>query len=280
MWNIFLFLLRHPLTRRHLAAALGRVLAYQIATRTRRETVLPWVGNTKLAVRRHMKGASGNIYAGLHEYADMGFLIHSLREDDLFIDIGANIGSWTVLGSGLCGARTIAIEPDASTAALLRRNIEVNGITNLVQIKQLALADREGSIPFTIGLDTTNRLATLHDANVQQVPCARLDSLVAAHPTLIKIDVEGAEELVFRGGQETLRSPTLLAVLTESNAVAVKDMLNDAGFTRAFYDPATRTLSTEDNQAPANNALFVRDFAACQRRVEQAPFRHIVGNRL
>ena len=43
--------------------------------------------------RKGMTGASGNIYFGLHEFEEMGFLLHFLREEDLFIDIGAYIGS-------------------------------------------------------------------------------------------------------------------------------------------------------------------------------------------
>jgi hypothetical protein len=42
---------------------------------------------------------SGNIYAGLHEFGDMAFVLHFLRAGDLFADVGANIGSYTVLAS-------------------------------------------------------------------------------------------------------------------------------------------------------------------------------------
>jgi len=42
---------------------------------------------------------------------DMGFLLHFLRKDDLFLDVGANIGSYTVLAGGAVGAKSISFEP-------------------------------------------------------------------------------------------------------------------------------------------------------------------------
>ena len=48
-----------------------------------------------------MTGATGNIYCGLYEFLDMAFLLHFLRNGDLFGDIGSNIGSYTVLATGL-----------------------------------------------------------------------------------------------------------------------------------------------------------------------------------
>lgn len=65
------FLCNHLLTRDHRAAAFARLCRWQIASRLRREVIVPWVGGIRLAARRGMTGATGNIYAGLHEFADM-----------------------------------------------------------------------------------------------------------------------------------------------------------------------------------------------------------------
>ena len=45
-----------------------------------------------------MTGATGNVYCGLHEFEDMALVLHALRPRDLFVDVGANVGSYTVLG--------------------------------------------------------------------------------------------------------------------------------------------------------------------------------------
>ena len=81
----------------------------------KRRSHSPWIGGQRLSIRRGMRGATGNIYVGLHEFADMMLTLNFLREGDLFLDIGANVGSYTVLASGICRAVTWAFEPDPGT---------------------------------------------------------------------------------------------------------------------------------------------------------------------
>ena len=65
---------------------------------------------------RRMTGITGNIYAGLHEFADMAFVLHFLRGRRPVRRCGrANVGSYTILVSGVVGCRTIAFEPDPIT---------------------------------------------------------------------------------------------------------------------------------------------------------------------
>ena len=78
-------------------------------------STLPYVGDTRLFVTRGMTGATGNWYCGLHEVDEMGFVLHALRPGDLFVDVGANIGSYTVLAAGAVGADAIAVEPVPTT---------------------------------------------------------------------------------------------------------------------------------------------------------------------
>jgi precorrin-6B methylase 2 len=100
-----------------------------------------------------MEGATQNIYVGLHEFPDMMLLLHFLRKGDLFLDVGANIGSFTVLASGVCGAETWAFEPDPDTLRHLKQNIAVNGLDALVKVYQCALGAEQGEVAFTFGLD-------------------------------------------------------------------------------------------------------------------------------
>src|SRR6516165_4069058 len=118
------FLCNHPLTRDHRAAGFVRLFRWQIESSLRRRVIVPCVGGTRLAARRGMTGATGNIYAGLHEFADMAFTLHFLRPEDLFLDVGANIGSYTLLASGVCKARTTLSNP--IRRRWLRRNIDLN----------------------------------------------------------------------------------------------------------------------------------------------------------
>ena len=79
MRRINAFLATHPLTRRRRLSATARVLRWQIASRIHDEVIVDWIGGTRFAARRGMTGVTGNIYAGLHEFADMAFVLHFLR---------------------------------------------------------------------------------------------------------------------------------------------------------------------------------------------------------
>ena len=100
-------LLNHPLNRPNKIAAIVRFLKWQAGSRLVGGGVIyPWLGDAKIIASPGETGVTGNIYCGLHEFEDMAFLLHVLRQGDLFVDIGANAGAYTVLASAVTGART------------------------------------------------------------------------------------------------------------------------------------------------------------------------------
>lgn len=272
------FILKHPLNRPAPIGGLYRFARWQMLSRQGGDVTTPWIEGSVLVARHGMHGATGNIYCGLHEHADMAFVLHALRPDDLFLDIGSNIGSYTILASKVCGARTIAFEPDPGTAAALRRNIAANGIEGLVTVEQTALGDEEGTISFTVGKDAMNHVATAQDTVVQTVGVCRLDSLGPFSPTVIKMDAEGFEDQIVRGATQTFAAPSLLAVLTEKSGGEVSEFLERHGFQLSGYDPFTRTLGVAGSQT--GNALFVRDAAKVQALVKAAPYRKVNAARI
>lgn len=162
------FIATHPLTRDHRISVFARFARWQLESRLKPEVVVPWVGGTKPRARRGMAGATGNIYVGLHEFVDMMLTVHCLRPGDLFLDVGANIGSYTILASGVAGALTWAFEPDPGTARDLERNVELNGLNPRVTMHRHALGDSDGEVTFTTGRGTTNRIARAGDQDTQQ----------------------------------------------------------------------------------------------------------------
>jgi len=265
------FISAHPLTKHDPIRALIRVAIWQIRSRTQREVIIPWVANQKLIVQRGMTGATGNIYVGLHEFADMMFVLHFLRRGDLFLDIGANVGTYAVLASGVCKANTWAFEPDPSAAHALRRNIEINGLQEFATVHEVVLGASDGEIAFTIGRDTVNRVANAGEPSrvLHQKP---LDSIVGnANPIFAKLDVEGYEEEVLRGAQELLSKDSLQAIALETVTDCSGEMLCKNRFARVFYDPFKRLLSTVPIGITSSNALFVRDILFARDRVKQSP---------
>lgn len=259
------YFLSHPIARRQPVRSVGRILRWQIVSRIRAEVTLPWIEGTKLTASRGTKGATGNLYYGLHEFAPMAFTLHMLRPTDVFVDGGANIGTYTILASAIAGARTEAFEPDPTTVERLAYHIRQNDIAAQVSIHRAALGDQSGETTFTTGLDTMNHVSTEGE---QTVPMATLDSL-SLEPTLIKLDLEGGERAVIAGAGETLRNPFLLAIICEDNAPEMADLLADFGFNRYGYDPFERRLEPEPRALP-ENGIFIRDIDAVSSRVSNA----------
>jgi FkbM family methyltransferase len=262
-------------------AAMGRYVQWQFQSRIRSEIECEWIEGAKLLVKRGMTGATGNIYCGLHEFVEMGFLLHLLRPGDLFLDVGANIGSYTILASKVCGAHAVAFEPDPETAKVLRRNIAINHLETLATVREIALGGHAGDVAFTIGLDTVNRIARADDKRVRMVPVRRLDDIPdAAAPTLIKLDVEGSERQVVAGASRVLASTNLLAVQSELCTPDMQRALESFGFKAVFYDPFRRALGFSSFGYSIFNSLFIRNIEAVTRRLVYAPSRVVVGRSL
>ena len=208
MKELYRFVRSHALGGRAPLRAFANILFWQIRARMSRTAVrCRWIDGSILMVRRGMTGATGNLYVGLHEFADMGFALHFLRAGDLFVDVGANVGSYTVLASRLCGARSIAFEPDPGTCQNLADNIRANNIQSLVSAHESAVGADIGQISFSMDKDTVNHIIEAGDRadSVRSVAITTLDAALAGlHPALIKIDVEGHEPAVVHGAQEIL----------------------------------------------------------------------------
>lgn len=281
---------RHPLTRDRPIAALWRFFAWQIATRLVSGSIaVPFVGNTRLLVHRGMTGATGNVYCGLHEFEDMALVIHALRPGDLFVDIGANIGSYTILAAGACGSGTLTIEPVPRTFAALMDNVRLNDLGGRVHARNIGLGDSSGTLTFTDDLDTVNHVVAPGESvgSTITVPVLSLDELALnLSPALIKIDVEGLETSVIAGAQSTLQQPSLLAVLMELNGSGARYGFDDSalhermcalGFTPAMYDPRKRLLQKRPSGGDGTgNIVFVRRWEELQSRLTEAP-RYIVA---
>jgi FkbM family methyltransferase len=281
------FILGHPLNRADRSGALGRYVRWQLASRLMPDLVsFPFVEGTRLFARRGMTGATGNWYCGLHEVHEMAFVLHMLRPEDLFVDVGANLGSYTVIAAGAAGAQGLALEPVPSSFESLERNIALNGLGGRVVAMRIGASDAPGTVRFTSGLDTMNHvLGPGEEAPSIEVEMSTVDVLLAGRvPAVMKIDVEGHEHAVLRGAARTLESAMLLAVVMETNGSGNRYGLDDAalfetmrahGFMPFGYDPFARRLV----DAAGGNTVFVRDRGEVERRVGEARrFRLVNGS--
>lgn len=280
-------IVKHPGNKRGKMSALTRFARWQIASRLAMGAIaVPFIDNTVLLVVNGMTGATGNIYNGLLEWEEMSFVLHFLRSEELFVDVGANVGAYTVIAAGAVGSRCVCIEPIQSTFLHLRRNIAINFLEDRVDLHNVGAGAENGSIGFIEDADTRNRVAVQGEPFVM-VQIKKLDDILGSRtPALIKIDVEGFEPSVLAGAGRTLQSEALQAVIVEVNgqerrygfaANAVRDTLVANGFTRIRYEPRTRDLQRDVSSADGN-AIFVRSIDSAQHKVASSPqFETLVG---
>lgn len=149
-----------------------------------------------------------------------------------------------VLGSRVCGAKTLAVEPDPDAMASPRANITLNNIGDRVMAIEAALGESKGAARLTRGLDTVDRIVKGDGPAFREVDLTTLDELLSGEQaTLIKLDVEGYESEELAGAARTLRVPAVMAIETDGNEVGVASRLSDARFELVFFDPFERALS-------------------------------------
>ncbi len=144
-------------------------------------------------------------------------LKRATREGATVLDIGANVGSYTLLFARWVGAtgRVYAFEPAVASRAGLERHLSINGLSDRVTVRAEAISDRSGAASFLdAGTHGDNRLVPAATPGTASVLALGIDELCEAlglSPDVIKIDIEGAELAALRGARRTIaaRGPAL-----------------------------------------------------------------------
>ncbi len=292
--RILRFIAAHPLTRDRRIDAVIRLARWQIASRLMRgDIVWEWVNGARFFARTGETGLTQNIYTGLQEFSDMAYVLHVMRPEDLFVDIGANVGSYTLLACRAVGASGYAFEPIPSTYARLFENIRLNHIEGRVTCLNMGIGGAPGTIKFTAGLDTMNHVLAAGEVDpaAMDVKVVTLDSVLGnAEPALIKIDVEGYEMPVLEGASRTLQKKSLHSVIMELNGSGARysyqeskivEMMRDYGFAGYSYEPFGRSLRQMDgNKVDSGNTLFIRNVELAAERVKTAAHFAVSGKRI
>jgi FkbM family methyltransferase len=158
-------------------------------------------------------------YYRKREPLSTNFLQYSgvLKQGDVVLDVGANIGYYALLESKLVGetGRVYAVEPVISNFKLLEKNVQLNNARN-IQAFQFAFgaekAETEIYISTTCNWCTLDKEAVQDYAGSQKVSVATVDSFLEdkATPKLIRMDVEGYEYDIFQGMPKTLEKDVTL----------------------------------------------------------------------
>lgn len=198
------------------------------------------------------------------EWQERKFILSFLRKGDIFLDIGANIGLFTII-AGRCVGKTghvFSFEPHHKTFVRLLDNVVLNRLTSVSCFEE-ALSDSNAEKDLTVssdGYDAWNSFGKPTAGSqfaIEKVKCITLDDFVEKYNlfgqiTMAKIDVEGWEVNVLRGGYKTLSrndAPILQVEFTDANAQAagsscrkLYDVLEEFGYQMFVYHPQSKKI--------------------------------------
>jgi FkbM family methyltransferase len=288
-------ILNNPFNENNKVAALWRFFSWQLKSRCLPNHFFKHdlSRNSKIFAKQGMTGVTGCIYNGLLEYNDMLFLLHFLRSEDTFLDIGSNVGVYTVLASAEVGAKSIAFEPIPSNFEVLKKNFGLNNLSDLATPLNIGLGSTEGSLAFTKSEDTVNHVATKDEINsgdIIEVPIMKLDDVITQYPNsdvyFMKIDVEGFETEVLRGGIGLLADVRLQAVIIELNGSGerygydenwIHDLFVSNGFAPYTYEPKNKNLVRLESKVSNHNTIYLRNEQFVKERLATSSRINIQG---
>lgn len=230
------------------------------------------------------------IYFGF-EQTEISFINRFLRKGDVFLDIGSNIGLYSLVAAKIIGyeGKIYAFEPTPSTYKRLLENISLNNFSN-INAYNIGLSNKESTLDFYTqndGHDAWNSFVRLtqftNENNAIQVKVETLDSLIQEYKieniSLIKIDVEGWEKYVLEGCIKLLEkenSPVFLIEFTETNAFdagyyigEIFDFMQKYGYEWYSYNAELNSLNKEEKKLhyPYENLIAIKNLDSCLSRI-------------
>lgn len=210
------FIWQHPANRQRRLRQLVRAGIFQATARTVRPRQTITYGSSILAVELHFPSSTRALYADPPDFSEMMAWRRLLHPGSLFVDVGANIGLYTVMALEL-GAAVIAIEPSAAEAERLAYNVGLNGAE--AQIIRAAASSKPGVVRLSAGPHGQQHLG----GGALQVEATTVDEVLGErHARGLKVDVEGAERQVLEGAERALREHRIDWLQLEWNQTSQK----------------------------------------------------------
>ena len=272
----------HELTSNHAFKALFRYIITNSTFLYKTKITHNWVEGLKLSIQKGDAGLVGNIYYGLYEFRESLFLLHFLRREDCFLDVGANMGHFSILTSGSIGNRSICVEPLESTFNRLKEQVSLNKLDTLVQAHNCGVSSEAGTLFLSNDKGVMNKIVDECHPHATAIDVKTIDQLVNTTTiTAMKIDVEGYELQALKGAVKTLNNAALKVIIIELNGSGknynieddeISNFLVERGFSPYRYVPFTRCLNPVDKYDKSQfNTIFIRDVDFVNQRTATAP---------
>ena len=263
----------HPANQGMRLNALYKAVKWQIYKRLTWHHLDIQVYNMTFRIYPDSRSASSVMYFnGFPDFHEMMFIKHYLKPGDAFIDVGANVGVYSLLAASLVGnnGSVDAFEPNPKALERLRENILLNKLY-WVRIHASVVGSESGTVPFlNLSEDTCSRLVAEYETHphLTKVPCVVLDQVLIGSYAMGKMDIEGAEPLALKGAERLLSrsNPPVwqleLAGYSKRygyHTHEIIEWLNARGYEIALYDSKTRSLNftREPWKLGAQNVLAV-----------------------
>ena len=285
--------INHPLNKNNKINSIFKILKFNIGKRlvNKNDIIVPWVNDSKFIISKEDAQIRWNIYCGLVEYIEMLFLMHVLRQNNTFIDVGSNVGIYSILASKVIGAKSISFEPHPNTFKKMIKNFSINSINHLVNPINKGVGSKVEKLNFTNFHDTRNILNKIQNNNnlkkneIIQVEITTLDKEINLDDEyFIKTDTEGYEYQVLQGGLNTIKNKKLIGLIIETNSMSeefgysreiIHKNLESNGLISVDYDPFKRKITKKTNflvldDYASPSSIYVRDIDKIQNLVSNA----------
>lgn len=186
-----------------------------------------------------------SILTGEFEHSTTELIKKEVKDGMVFLDIGANIGWYSLLGSRLVGnsGHVYAFEPDPYLFKIINENVELNNLTN-VSVFPFAVSNKSGKAKFSLNhaQDGDNRLESqIINDEIIQVKTITIDDFCERHnvkPDFIKMDIQGSEPKAFEGMKNIVSKNPEIKIITEVFPEAIDDV---GSSTENFIDSLEKT---------------------------------------
>lgn len=223
------------------------VLKRLVPSVRKRIAAVTWPGGFKI-VRRH----GILLLLNYRNYVDRDLLFYGHYERDqidavtsamlrhgcdIFLDIGANIGLYSlVTATRRLAGEVIAFEPDTRSLRALQANLLINGIADVVEVRPIALSDHDGVVRFTPDPGTSSCQSRVSADGAVTVSCAKLDTQlpIAGKRLFLKMDIEGHELSALDGMRHVLECNRCFLQIESfgPNPPALEELMRQLGYQR------------------------------------------------
>jgi FkbM family methyltransferase len=205
--------------------------------------------------------------AGLDYEPELRWILSKLSSGDIFIDVGANIGIYSIHAAKKVGpkGRVFAIEPSKGATTHLRENVRLNNLSDTITVVNAAASEKSGKLFLSGNPDQWNSLQLSPSPPGEEIQVTTIDEIISFHSNInssvkcIKIDAEGAETEILNGSEKTLHNHHPIVVfenIFKNTQNQTATFLKFLGYTIYFLDEHF-SLKHYNQFTPSNAANLI-----------------------